>query len=293
MRKANVFTLLTLGIAAVLLLSSALPADAELICKRFRPSGPKVCWEASTGSVNCLAIAQGVAAKLAKDCTDAGEDCYVVVQCSIYGDVNPLTEKIDTAYCAPDANGNFPGDLPLCAEGCLLEGTGQCWNPSDHFQPQGTAFTLPGPLTSLTATATCDRGGTCVSNATITADGTAGCPNPNWSLYFTPHRFFGELSFCPGGFAPSGETYTDCDGRRQDVMECCVNDKRNKDGTCFKPYQIGEPTEGEPGIIRSYCELPRGCWDPSFPGYPDPGCFVDGDVNGLIDKDIDYNCQER
>jgi hypothetical protein len=259
----------------VFLLSSALPAEAELICKRFRPSGPKVCWEASTGSVDCLAIAQGVAAKLAKDCdgTTGDADCHIVVTCSIYGTVPPY----EGGTCEFDASaGTFPG----CEDACSIQGQGICKNPTDHYNANGTAFNLPGPLTALGSTATCDSGGTCVSTATVTADGQDVCPNSQWTLYFTPIAFKGELGFCPGGFSNDVIGY-DCYG--DEIYECCTNDKRKKDGSCFKPYQEGEATEGEPGYIRTSCHLPQYCFD-------NPATCLNPD--GTIKKGIKYSCNE-
>jgi hypothetical protein len=298
MRNRNVSALLIVGVVAAFLLAAAMPAEAELICKKFRPSGPKVCYQASTGSVDCLAIAQGVAATLAKDCdalTGEGE-CYIVVKCSIFGTINPDDVKRkdpdpDYSYCGQITNGQFPGGTdcfwgiePNCNEACYIRGEGKCLNPKLHYEENGTAF-IGGPLTSNSATATCDSGGICTSEASVDTSGVGGCPNRHWTpLEFTPFEFYGELSFCPGGYINTGGSCTDCEGNSQDELECCATDKRNPDGSCFKPFQVGQPTEGQPGFIRTLCTFPlEWCAENEELCYDDDGNILDN---------VPYDCNE-
>jgi hypothetical protein len=317
MRNRFVTSLLTLGAVAVFLLGMAPAAEAELICKKIRPSGPKVCYEATSGSVNCLAIAQGVAGKLAKECDAvSGEgECFIVVKCSIFGtvpeanvyDENPLSNY---ETCGEILFGQFPGGtdyfpypetepsqhvLPNCEPPCYLRGDADCLNPDGKYNPQGEAF-VGGPLTSGSATATCDSGGTCTSRATITGGSGEGiCPNHNWTLDFTPEEFFGELSFCPGNYenfidlsdpnALVPEDVGEC-ADALDLGRCCQTDKR-KNGSCFRNFQDGEPTEGQPGYIQTYCSLPAQCYQ--MPWGENNPCF---DSDGNIKKNVTYDCKD-
>ncbi len=274
MRNRNVTSLLTLGAVAVFLLGMAPAAEAELICKKIRPSGPKVCFEAETGSVDCLTIAQGVAAKLAKDCEGLpdDEDCHIVISCSIYGTIPPGGYFPDYELCGVDENGDFDG-FPQGEYACEVTGEGFCTNPgiNDYYNENGTSFNLPGPLTAFSSSATCESGGICTETVTVTAqDSSSVCPNANWGLEFTPREFFGQLGFCPGGYSEEWMTYIG----GQEGPVCCASDKRkivNGKEVCFKTYQAGEPTVGEPGFIRTLCEYPDG---------------------GPIQKNVKYNCEE-
>jgi hypothetical protein len=263
MRKRDVPILFTLGIAAVFLLGATLQAEATLVCKKFKPSGPKVCWNASTGSVNCNAFVQGLAAKLAKDCSGDvnDENCYVEITCSIFGKSGVDCE-----------------DFPLGEDACYIYGIGVCENPNGYYNPNGTAFNLPGPMTEYFADTTCVKGGNCAATATVDPEGNGGVCNRNWDLIFTPTEFLGELGFCPGGFSKQMILYSDGNYG----LECCANSKR-KGNACFTPFQVGEDTEGEPGYIRVDCELPQECYQ-----NPD-ACF---DENGRILPDISYDCSE-
>jgi hypothetical protein len=277
MRNRNVSALLTLGVAAVFLLAAVPAAEAELICKRFRPSGPKVCWEARTSSVEFIAIAQGVAAKLAKDCTGVtGDDnCHIEIIASVYGTIQPRgRHDPDYEECGVDSNSEFDG-FPEGKDACLIIGEGECTNPgiNNYFNENGTAF-VPGPLTNFSKAFTCDSGGTCYEEVTVSAQGFNGiCPNRHWTLVdFTPREFFGELAFCPGGFLDDLVQYSS----GQWGPTCCTSDKRTESAgggeiMCFKPYQEGQPTEGEPGFIRTFCQYPN---------------------QGPIEKGVNYVCDD-
>lgn len=259
MRKSNVLALLTLGVAAVFLLGAAPTAEAELICKKFQPSGPKVCYEVTTGSVVCDIIAQGVAAKLAKDCDGTADDpdCWIVITCSVYGTLDPYTEYPDYQQCGVDGSFLYDG----FDETCLVEGEAICYNPQFKYNANGTAFNLPGPLTSVASSTTCESGGICTSSTTVQAQDDYDICNNNWTLDFTPTEFFGELGFCPGGFDSAGT--------------CCESNKR-RGGLCEKPYQRDTAFEGQPGYIRTFCELPDGAFDPE----------------GFIKKGVPYSCTD-
>jgi hypothetical protein len=275
MRKRYAMSLLTLGASAVFLLGMARAAEAELICKKFKPSGPKVCYEVSTGSVEFITLAKGVAAKLAKDCDGdpSNTDCHIVVIASVYGTIPQWEDEPDYEYCGVNEDFEFDG-FPEGENACLISGEGQCGNPGINvfYNPTGTAFNLPGPLTAFSTTFTCESGGTCYEEVTVSAQDVSGiCPNDNWTLLdFTPREFFGELAFCPGGFLDDLVQYSS----GQWGPTCCASDKRSEIGgeiTCFKPYQDGEPTEGEPGFIRTFCQYPN---------------------QGPIEKGVKYDCNE-
>jgi hypothetical protein len=261
MRNRYVTSLLTLGAVAVFLLGMAPAAEAELICKKIRPSGPKVCFEASTGSVVCDVVAQGVAAQLAKYCDGDPENpfCWIVIECGVYGTVDPNPVYDDYTDCLIyDANGQVVGfDI-----NCLINGSAVCLNPDDHYNANGTAFNLPGPLTSEVAATTCEKsGGVCTGTAIVQAEDLFDICNNNWTLDFTPYEFLGELSICPGGFDTAGD--------------CCSTNKRS-DGICSKYYQANTDFVGQPGYLRTYCTLNEG----------------DLDDNGNPKKGVPYKCIE-
>lgn len=294
MRNRNVSALLTLGAVAVFLLGIAPAAEAELICKKFKPSGPKVCWEGSTGSVNSTVIAQGVAAKLAKYCEGLPEDenCYIVIEFSIFGE-NPPDEYLDeNEYCYTFTHaGTLPGGTVLFPEvgggfdpPCSIDGQAVCFNPNNHFNRNGTAFNWPGPLSAVSDIVTCTGGGTCVSESTLGLfEDNGGVCNNLWTLDFTPYWFYGQVAFCPGGFE-----YESVPPAPFEVSgACCASDKRNRDGTCFREYQSGEPTESQPGLLWTTCDLPAECYDVDH-NLTD-ACF---DEDGLLEEGITFECEE-
>jgi hypothetical protein len=289
MRNRYVTTLLTFGVVAVFLLGMAPAAEAELIkiCKRYRPSGPKVCYYVESGSVDATVIAKGVSGKLANYCDGLapGEgDCFIVIEFAIFGDIPPEGEGAD--YCRTFTNaGTLPGgtllfpEVGFSSEPCLIEGQAICFNPQDKYNQNGTAFNLAGPLTESAEIITCTKGGTCITEATLGLfDDNGGVCNNNWTLDFTPYYFYGQVAFCPGG-------YTDPPFGGQ----CCATDRRAGPGDqeCYKNFQVGEPNEGQPGFLWTYCKLPDNCFKN---GQPTTACF--DKKTDLLKPGVEFDCVE-
>jgi hypothetical protein len=248
-------------VAALLLVT---PQTANAGCKKFQPSGPLICASWITGSTVCDNLIRGIAAKLAKDCEMGNEDaCLVEITCTIYGTQKKYNKK--SFPTQPDRGCEPTYDmysdtfaLPL---DCEVPGILACANPNDFYNPQGTAFNYPGPLSSDFAETTCYNGGKCEAAATIDLNGGDYlCPNDNWSFIdFTAQQFFGEVQLCPGGFDAFGE-------------KCCADGVLNDDGTCKKEYGI----DGKPGKLQEFC-------------YVDPKKLIKKD-DGTAVPGVAYTC---
>jgi hypothetical protein len=291
MRKRNVTNLLTLGIVAIFLLGISPAAEAELVkvCKKVTRDGPRVCVWVDTGSVDASVLAKGIPADLAKYCEGlpGDESCYIVIEYTVFGDINPTGEP---GYCTKFTDaGTLPGGtllFPDVSEACLLYGQSVCYNPVGHYNNEGTAFNLPGPLSKTSEIITCTKGGSCLTEATLGKfEDNGGICNNNWTLDFTPFQFFGQVTICPGGFENLVEPIS-VGGIPEDLGDCCASDARNENGTCGTPYQEGEPTAGQPGYLWTYCDLPANCYNADR-------TIADAclDEDGLIKADIEFDCE--
>jgi hypothetical protein len=282
MRNRNVMSLLTLGAVAVFLLGMAPAAEAEYIkiCKKYKPSGPKVCYYVESGSIDTTLVTRGLKGTLANYCDGlpGTEGCYIVIEISIFGDQPPYGEDAD--YCSTFRDsGTFAGGTILFSEDtyyepCSIEGQAVCFNPDNHYNQNGTSFNLPGPLTNTSVVTTCTKSGTCITESTLGLfDGNGGICNNNWTLDFTAYHFLGQVAFCPGGYENG---------------ICCASDKRDpSDDSCDRPFQEGEYTAGQPGMLWTYCQLPTNCYKN---GMPTNACF--DNKTGLLKPGVEFDCEE-
>jgi hypothetical protein len=295
--------LITLGVVAVFLLGMVPAAEAELIkvCKKYRPSGPRVCYYVESGSIDTTLVTRGLKGTLANYCDGlpGDEGCYIVIEISIFGELPPENESPDYCYTFRDS-GTIAGGTILFPEDtyyepCSIEGQAVCFNPQDHYNRNGTSFNLPGPLTNTSVVTTCTKGGTCITESTLGLfDDNGGVCNNNWSLDFTAYDFLGQVAFCPGGFevmtVPPLPILP-----VEDAGDCCASDKRKtvefggeEVEVCDTPFQVGTPMAGQPGMLWTKCQLPDNCVDNN--GQLKNAC-VDNET-GLLKPGVEFDCEQ-
>jgi len=229
MCKRIVIGLLHMSVITVLMAMLGTEAEAG-ICTNCTKQTGDVCtaWKTigSTKYCSCWCTGSEICDNLILGLPSSTAACSVTT-CSVFGTVGSL-------QCE---------DRNVLEENCEIEGIALCLNPQDKFNPQGTAFNLPGILTAVTGDTTCTKGGKCTNFAELDPEDTGDICNNNWTfLTFTAREFKGESCFCPGGY--------DLDPQFNLNAKCCNTCDRNMDGSCQQVYG-----DGTPACIRQFCEV--------------------------------------
>ena len=204
---------------------------------RTTSSGVKYCTLWCTGSEICVNTISGLSGSISKECT-TGENCPVT-ECTAYGTVDP-----DTGQSSPDCTSDLGSLNPACG----LAGLAVCTNPNNHFNWNGTPYTLAGSIGSASDYLVCDKKGKCTTLLKLEPQFSSEiCINPNWHfLTFTASEFKGQSCFCPGGYDGDGD--------------CCETSERTS-GQCSAEYGTGA-SAGTPTCILQLCTVDLSRYNP-------------------------------
>jgi len=252
MCKRLVNSLVLVGVVATLVATLATEATAatcttsktlstQSCCSwKTTSSGVKYCALWCTGSQICVNTIFGLSGNIVKDCTP-GETCPVT-ECSAYGTAE-----------AEGTVGSCDESLDNLNPTCGIEGVAVCTNPNNHFNVQGTPYTLSGIEQTIGDVKTCDKKGKCTNQLKLEPTNTSEiCINPNWHfLTFTASKFKGKTCFCPGGY----------DNTTDPGPQCCADSSRKTDGTCVTKYGTGDSI-GTPTCLKSFCSVDLSTYDP-------------------------------
>lgn len=253
MCRRLVIDVLRMGVIAVLMAMLGTEAKAAT-CTATKTSSSQTCcsWKTTssgfkycalwcTGSEICTNTITALGGNVVNGCESTGT--CPVTECAAFG-----TVSTDTSTGACDTS------LDALNETCGIKGIAVCTNPADHFNVNGTPFTLPGVQEAIGNVTTCDKKGKCTNELKLEPSLTSDvCINPNWNFVtFTASEFKAHTCLCPGGFDD------------EDPRQCCATSDRTVVGgvsTCSKLYGTGDSI-GTPTCMTAFCSVDLSTYNP-------------------------------